>query len=328
RHGCELVHERRKVDRRHVARPSPAPPFDYRRPACPATAAPPCRPGGTVRGSIAGPCRPVKGRVHEHSKRRAHGDVGRRHHARRYAGLDLHSQPVPAQFDWRHRAQPGGGSRPFTGRDRSLVEHLLFDVRRRPDSARHGARPLRPADLSGGRRRGHGHRRRCVRVRRKPRGPDLRPGAAGIGNGGLVRGLACPLCPAGSARSLCHARRPAGGDRNAGSTAATAPLAFSTATIGWRGSFLGVAAMTLLIGLMIAVVVKDEAASARSRETLRESLSGIVAVLRTSSVGRLFVMNLTAYSTFGLIVGLWGGPYLTHIYGYDLEQRGSFLLIP
>src|SRR5262245_62334005 len=70
------------------------------------------------------------------------------------------------------------------------------------------------------------------------------------------------------------------------------------------------------------------AAITRSRETLRESLSGIVAVLRTPSVGRLFVMNLTAYSTFGLIVGLWGGPYLTHIYGYDLEQRGSFLLIP
>src|SRR5262244_3588669 len=113
-----------------------------------------------------------------------------------------------------------------------------------------------------------------------------------------------------------------------GALLATAPLAFSTATIGWRGSFLGVAAVTLLIGLMIAVVVKDDAASARSRETLRESLSGIVAVLRTPSVGRLFVMNLTAYSTFGLIVGLWGGPYLTHIYGYDLEQRGSFLLIP
>src|SRR5262249_59878935 len=113
-----------------------------------------------------------------------------------------------------------------------------------------------------------------------------------------------------------------------GGVLATAPLAFSTATIGWRGSFLAVAAATLLSGLMIAVVVKDEAACARSRETLRESLSGIVAVLRTSSVGRLFVMNLTAYSTFGLIVGLWGGPYLTHIYGYDLEQRGSFLLIP
>jgi len=113
-----------------------------------------------------------------------------------------------------------------------------------------------------------------------------------------------------------------------GALLATAPLAFSTATIGWRGSFLGVAAVTFLIGLLIALVVKDDAGCARSRETLRESLSGILAVLRTPSVGRLFVMNLVAYSTFGLIVGLWGGPYLTHIYGYDLEQRGSFLLIP
>ena len=113
-----------------------------------------------------------------------------------------------------------------------------------------------------------------------------------------------------------------------GALLATAPLAFSTATIGWRGSFLGVAGVTFLIGLLIALVVKDDAGCARSRETLRESLSGILAVLRTPSVGRLFVMNLVAYSTFGLIVGLWGGPYLTHIYGYDLEQRGSFLLIP
>jgi hypothetical protein len=39
-------------------------------------------------------------------------------------------------------------------------------------------------------------------------------------------------------------------------------------------------------------------------------------------------MNLVMYSTFGLIVGLWAGPYLTHIYGYSLEARGSFLLIP
>jgi MFS family permease len=38
-----------------------------------------------------------------------------------------------------------------------------------------------------------------------------------------------------------------------GALLATAPLAFSTATIGWRGSFFGVAAVTFLIGLLIAV---------------------------------------------------------------------------
>ncbi len=113
-----------------------------------------------------------------------------------------------------------------------------------------------------------------------------------------------------------------------GTLIATAPLAFSAATIGWRGSFLAVAGFTLLVGLLIAIVVKDVPPTRGRRETSRESLAGMLAVMRTPSVGRLFVMNLVVYSTFGLIVGLWGGPYLAHIYGYGLEERGTFLLIP
>ena len=42
-----------------------------------------------------------------------------------------------------------------------------------------------------------------------------------------------------------------------GALLATAPLAFSTATIGWRGSFLAVGVCTGLIGLLIALVVRD-----------------------------------------------------------------------
>lgn len=114
-----------------------------------------------------------------------------------------------------------------------------------------------------------------------------------------------------------------------GTLIATAPLAFSTAAIGWRGSFLGVAAVTAVIGIAVAVTVKDDGAVPHGqRETLGESVSGLLEVLRTPSIGRVFIMSMVVYSSFTLIVGLWGGPYLTHVYGYDLEQRGSFLLIP
>jgi MFS family permease len=114
-----------------------------------------------------------------------------------------------------------------------------------------------------------------------------------------------------------------------GTLIATAPLAFSAATIGWRQSFLLVGAFTFVIGSLIVGVLRHDAHATRSRlESLSESLAGIVAVLRTPSLGRLFVINLVVYSTFGLIVGLWGGPYRAHIYGYGLEERGSFLLIP
>jgi MFS family permease len=115
-----------------------------------------------------------------------------------------------------------------------------------------------------------------------------------------------------------------------GTLIATAPLAFSTVAIGWRGSFLLVAAITLLIGIVLAAVLRDDGAAAQQdrRESFAESVSGILTVIRTPSMGRLFVMNLVIYSSFALIVGLWGGPYLTHVYGYSLEARGSFLLIP
>jgi MFS family permease len=114
-----------------------------------------------------------------------------------------------------------------------------------------------------------------------------------------------------------------------GALIATAPLAFSTATIGWRNSFVAVAAFTLLIGLLVGAVVRDGGPVATgTRETLQQSLSGIFEVVRMPSMGRLFAMNLVLYSPFALIVGLWGGPYLAHIYGYGLEERGSFLLIP
>lgn len=114
-----------------------------------------------------------------------------------------------------------------------------------------------------------------------------------------------------------------------GTLLATAPLAYSAAEFGWRATFFGVGIVTLLIGLLIAVVVRDERpATDAPRESLSETVAGMLTVLRTPSVGRLFLLSLTGYSTFALVVGLWGGPYLTHVYGYTLQQRGELLLLP
>ncbi len=64
------------------------------------------------------------------------------------------------------------------------------------------------------------------------------------------------------------------------------------------------------------------------RETFRENVAGLLAVMRTPSVGSLFLMHFTSYATFALLVGLWGAPYLTDVYGYDLKARGDLLLLP
>jgi MFS family permease len=114
-----------------------------------------------------------------------------------------------------------------------------------------------------------------------------------------------------------------------GTLLATAPLAYVAAAIGWRAAFVGVAAVMGAVGLAMALVVREpEPAAPARRETLAESILGIRAAMRIPSVGRLFLMQMATYSSFVLFAGLWGGPYLSHVYGYDLKARGALLLVP
>ncbi len=115
-----------------------------------------------------------------------------------------------------------------------------------------------------------------------------------------------------------------------GALLATAPLAFGAATFGWRAVFLGVAGITVVVGLLTWLFVSDDPpgkVTERRNETLRESVAGIWQVIRTPSMGRIFLVQLTSYPSYVLVVGLWGGPYLTHIYGYDLKGRGEILFV-
>jgi MFS family permease len=115
-----------------------------------------------------------------------------------------------------------------------------------------------------------------------------------------------------------------------GAIFATAPLAYSTATFGWRMTFLGVGVCAALIGMVVWLIVTDDPPGVKStprRETLRESIAGIWQVIRTPSIGRIFLVQLSSYPSYVLIVGLWGGPYLTHVYGYDLKGRGDILFV-
>jgi len=115
-----------------------------------------------------------------------------------------------------------------------------------------------------------------------------------------------------------------------GALLATAPLAYVAAGIGWRATFLGVTAVMAATGLLVAAAVKESAphATATRPESLRASIVGVREALRTVSVGPVFFMQMANYSSVVLIAGLWGGPYLTHVYGYGLAERGTILLVP
>ena len=113
-----------------------------------------------------------------------------------------------------------------------------------------------------------------------------------------------------------------------GTLLATAPLAWSVAFMGWRATFLAVAGSMVAAGAMVAHGRARGQVTEQPRvhhETLRESIAGMRQALRVRSFGQLFFCHLAAYSSFVLVVGLWGGPYLTHIYGYGLKERGDML---
>ena len=115
-----------------------------------------------------------------------------------------------------------------------------------------------------------------------------------------------------------------------GAIFATAPLAYATASFGWRMTFFGVGVCTAVIGIMVWLIVSDDppgVTNTARRETLRESITGIWQVIRTPSMWRVFLVQFTIYPSYVLIAGLWGGPYLTHVYGFDIKGRGDILFV-
>lgn len=113
-----------------------------------------------------------------------------------------------------------------------------------------------------------------------------------------------------------------------GTLLATAPLAFSAELFGWRMSFVFIAILVIAAAALVAAVVhEDKDVPPRAKETLRQSLKGTLAAVRVPSFWPVFAIQLVSYSSFVVVVGLWGGPYLTHIYGFGLTERGNMLFV-
>jgi len=119
-----------------------------------------------------------------------------------------------------------------------------------------------------------------------------------------------------------------------GSLTAATPLAFLSARVGWRWSFVAVGIFTLLLGIFVWVFVRDRPGdkgwpspagtppAAASPLSLAE---GFVKVIRTAHFWPLaiwFFFDCAIFFSFG---GLWGGPYLIQVYGLSKAESGQIL---
>lgn len=114
-----------------------------------------------------------------------------------------------------------------------------------------------------------------------------------------------------------------------GTLFATAPLALSSELYGWRTTFAFVGVGAAVVGVLVAAVVRDRPPGAAEEPhrpaSLAESFAGLGEVVRVPGFWRLFAIQFAGYSTFIAILGLWGGPFVTDVLGFDLKARGNIL---
>jgi predicted MFS family arabinose efflux permease len=64
---------------------------------------------------------------------------------------------------------------------------------------------------------------------------------------------------------------------------------------------------------------------ARPKESLREVFRGFGQVLRAPGMWQVLAMHMFIYASMMTVLGLWAGPYLKDVHGFDAVERGNIL---
>jgi sugar phosphate permease len=119
-----------------------------------------------------------------------------------------------------------------------------------------------------------------------------------------------------------------------GSLSAATPLALVSSHIGWRLSFMLVGALTALLAVLVWRIVRDRPAEMGWPSPAEHAAvvdppirlaEGVRLVLARPAFWPLAIWFFCKYGIFTSFAGLWGGPYLMHVYGATKAQTGSIL---
>jgi predicted MFS family arabinose efflux permease len=114
-----------------------------------------------------------------------------------------------------------------------------------------------------------------------------------------------------------------------GTLIGTTPLALVQDAIGWRGAFLALAGLVLLIAFLLGVLVRDRPAGApapAASESFAAALRGVGDVLGNRRILAIVPMCFTAYAVLITMRGLWAGTYLADMFAFSPVARGNALL--
>ncbi|HQR58046.1 MAG TPA: MFS transporter [Azonexus sp.] len=106
---------------------------------------------------------------------------------------------------------------------------------------------------------------------------------------------------------------------NMGSVLAGAPLSGLAQATGWRGVFIGIGVVSLVLAVACWIIVRDRPDSGSTAATPRFDrtvvLGGLLAVLKNRATWPAIVVNTGMAGAFFTFGGLWGSPYLVQVHG-------------
>ena len=110
-----------------------------------------------------------------------------------------------------------------------------------------------------------------------------------------------------------------------GALAATAPVEAALQITDWRGVFMALSVLTLLVAVAVFAVVPEKPASP-SAESLKDQLQGVKTVFTSLEFWRVAPLTTLSQASFLSIQGLWAGPWLKDVAGLDRAGVADILL--
>lgn len=156
----------------------------------------------------------------------------------------------------------------------------------------------------------------------------------GLGFGRAMIGLGVSACLMGSFKafslwfpaerqaSLNAAVMAAGG---MGALAATSPIGWALPVFGWRGVFVAIAALVVLVAGLIFTT--PERPTGSHHEKLRDQFAALGGILKSRIFWRFVPQTATVTGGFMALTGLWAVPWLMEVEGYTRDQAAFHLLL-
>src|SRR5205814_1741845 len=111
-----------------------------------------------------------------------------------------------------------------------------------------------------------------------------------------------------------------------GSLAATAPAEAVVESLGWRGMFYILSAMSLAAAALVFVVVPEKPLPGHGA-TLRAQIAGFGRIFSTPAFWRIALPAVIGQGAYIALQGLWLGPWLYDVAGQQRHQVANYLLV-